>query len=290
MKKWIVLIVVAVFFSCSNGDDEKTYTGIIEGIAVKIPALIGGKINHMAVQVGDQIEEGAVIAQIDSIELALQLQQVKAQVLELEAQRAISLSNLKRAETDLNYAAERRERVSKLVAQNSAPQQNLDDVDNIYNKAKTGRDMAAQQLTALQAKQAQLDAQLQLLHKKLSDTTVLSPVSGFVSSKYFENGEAVMPLAPLVEVVHLSTVNVKIYLSAQMLPVVKLNQAVSVRADGLTEAMQGRISWVSPKSEFSPKSILTPETRASLVYAVEVEIDNPDAVLKHGMPVEVILD
>ncbi|MCA9734288.1 MAG: efflux RND transporter periplasmic adaptor subunit [Deferribacteres bacterium] len=290
MKKWIVSILVVLFFSCSNGDNGKMYTGIIEGTAIKIPSLIGGKIVQMAVQVGDQIEEGSAIAQIDSVELGLQFQQANAQLLELAAQRAIAHSNLQRAETDLKYAAERRERVSRLVAQNSAPQQNLDDVENVVKKAKTGRDMAAQQLTALQAKQAQIDAQLQLLRKKLSDTTVLSPVSGFISSKYFENGEAVMPLAPLVEVVHLSTVKVKIYISAQMLPVVKLNQAVAIRADGLTGDMQGRISWISPKSEFSPKSILTPETRASLVYAVEIEIDNPDAVLKHGMPVEVVLE
>jgi HlyD family secretion protein len=70
---------------------------------------------------------------------------------------------------------------------------------------------------------------------------------------------------------------------------VKHGQEVKIRVDGVRETLPGRVSWVSPKAEFTPKTILTPETRTSLVYAVKVTVPNPKRILKHGMPVEVIM-
>ena len=60
-----------------------------------------------------------------------------------------------------------------------------------------------------------------------------------------------------------------------------------MQVDGLGQSLVGKIAWISPRAEFTPKSILTPETRTSLVYAVKIDVPNPDGVLKHGMPVEV---
>ena len=68
----------------------------------------------------------------------------------------------------------------------------------------------------------------------------------------------------------------------------KNNQEVNIRIDGRKEILPGKVSWISPKAEFTPKTILTPETRSSLVYAVKIIVPNPHGVLKHGMPVEVI--
>jgi HlyD family secretion protein len=72
-----------------------------------------------------------------------------------------------------------------------------------------------------------------------------------------------------------------------MLPQVKYGQQVHLHVDGVSEALPGQVSWVSERAEFTPKTILTPETRAALVYAVKVLVDNPEGMLKHGMPVEV---
>ena len=60
--------------------------------------------------------------------------------------------------------------------------------------------------------------------------------------------------------------------------------------DGLSETLQGSIIWISPKAEFTPKTILTPNTRTSLVYAVKITIPNKEGILKHGMPVVINLN
>ena len=60
---------------------------------------------------------------------------------------------------------------------------------------------------------------------------------------------------------------------------------MQVRIDGMDKELQGIVGWISPKAEFTPKTIMTPETRTSLVYAVKINIENPDGILKDGMPV-----
>lgn len=289
MQKIALILILLGAAACSNGDADHTYTGVIEGTDVHVPALVGGQIVEMAADVGAQVEPGQFLVQLDSTELHLQFLQTKAMKAELAAQLGAAQSNLERAQNDVAYASEMESRLAGLVEKNSAPRQKLDDVKNMVSKAEAGAKVAHQQMMTLNAKQAQLEAQLTLLRKKISDTRIKSPIDGVISSTFFEKGEAVAPFAPVLEIIHLKKVEVKIYISAALLPQVKLNDQVKIQVDGLNESLSGRIKWISPKAEFSPKSILTPETRTSLVYAVKIEIDNPEGILKHGMPVEVIL-
>jgi HlyD family secretion protein len=81
----------------------------------------------------------------------------------------------------------------------------------------------------------------------------------------------------------------KIYIEETMLPHVRQGQEVSLDIDGADQSFSGRVSWISPRAEFTPKSILTPDTRTALVYAVEIDIENPDRIMKDGMPVVITL-
>jgi HlyD family secretion protein len=96
-------------------------------------------------------------------------------------------------------------------------------------------------------------------------------------------------MAALVEIILLDTIRVKMYVSEKMIPKIVYGQEVKIRVDGLNHTLPGIISWISPKAEFTPKTVLTREVRTSLVYAVQIKIPNPDGLLKHGMPVEVIM-
>ena len=146
-----------------------------------------------------------------------------------------------------------------------------------------------QQTRTLDARRKQLEAQIATVRKKLTDARITAPTDGLVSARYYEPGEAVPPLRPILELVHHEKMEVKIYLSEKQLPQIKIGQTVTIRVDGVDEELPGRVAWVSPKAEFTPKTILTPEPRTSLVYAVKVAVSNPDGLLKHGMPVEVSL-
>ena len=285
----VLVLPVIMLISCESSDKDHQYTGIIEGTVVKIPALSGGQIMDMYVDLGDEIALEQPVALVDSTELSYQRQQLLAGLRELEAQTKIAETNIQRNMEDKSYIQTRYNRIAKLYEAKSVPQQDYDDVKNQLEKVNTAVLTAQQQLQSLSARKAQIQAQIDLLNKKINDTIIKSPVNGIITAKYYEKGEAIPPMQPVVEVTDISQVDTKIYISESLLAQLSYNQEVKVEVDGLKDSIQGKITWISPKAEFTPKNILTPETRTTLVYAVRITINNSDKILKHGMPVVIYL-
>ncbi len=285
----LIPITLIMLVSCNSSEDDHRYTGIIEGIVVKIPALSGGQILDIMTDLGDTIITGQTIAQIDSTELSIQRRQLLAVLAELDVQTAIARTNLERNTEDKSYVQTRYNRVLKLYQAKSVPEQDYDDIKNQLEKINSAVLTARQQLQSLAARKNQIQAQIDLLSKKINDTTIKSPVDGTLTAKYYEVGEAIPPMQAVVEVTDIRLVETRIYISEMLLSQIKYQQMVQVEIDGLAETLKGKIAWISPKSEFTPKNILTPETRTTLVYAVKITIDNPDNILKHGMPVVIYI-
>lgn len=283
------LIVLFTFIGCGNNTVDHVYTGVLEGKSIQVPALTPGKILAFPVDTGQEIQSGDTIAIVDTTELILQFRQLNAGLNELGVQTEIAKTSLQRANSDLKYIREKFQRMEKMVATQSMPQQTLDDLKVQLDRAEIGLKTAKQTILSLEAKKDQLLAQVQTIQKKLNDCFIIAPGQGIVANKYFESGEALPPMSPVVEIIHINSVDVKIYIAEKTLPQIKYGQEVTIRVDGLDEELQGKVSWISPKAEFTPKTILTPDTRSSLVFAVKITIDNPDGILKHGMPVEVVL-
>ena len=279
-----------LYVNCSNGNDsEQIYTGVIEGTIVKVPALTGGKIMQVLFDNGDSIEKGATLAQIDTLDLSFQKQNLEGMLQEVDNQKLIAMTQLKRAEKELKYVQEKYRRFEDLLKNESISQQSVDDLKNQLQNAESVYQTALQQIRIVEAKRIQAEAQFKSIQKKIHDATITSPLNGIVAGKFYETGEAIPPLAPLAEIIDLNEVWVKIYLSEKMLPHIQTGQQAEIHMDGSEQTLSGAISWINSKAEFTPKTILTPETRTSLVYAVKVNISNPDHLLKHGMPVEVHL-
>jgi HlyD family secretion protein len=284
-----ITIITFLFLLACSGNKDAVFTGVIEGKVVQVPALTGGEIKQLLVETGDQVEAGQILAITDTLELIYQRQQLDALLDEINSQEQLARTNLARTKNDLKYIEEKYKRFSELLKKETVAQQAVDDVENRYKSAQSAYETAQQQFATISAKKKQNQAKIKSLNKKITDATVISPLSGIISNKYYEEGEAIPPLAPLVEIIGLDEVWVKVYISEKRLPYVKTDQEANIFIDGLDKELSGRISWISPKAEFSPKTILTPETRTSLVYAVKILIKNKDHILKHGMPVEIEL-
>jgi len=284
---FIILLFLA---GCSKDSNNNIYTGVLEGKSIQVPALTPGKILEFRVDTGEEVQQGDTLAIVDKLELDLQLQQLNGSLKELEIQKEIANTSLDKTNSDFDYITEKYQRMKKLVSNNSMPQQTLDDLKNQLDRAEIAQKTTKQTMQGLRAKKDQLMAQIQMINKKTHDCFIVSPEKGIIANKYFEQGEAVPLMSPIVEIIHIHLVDVKIYIAEQTIPQVEYNQEVEIRVDGLSEVLKGNVSWISPKAEFTPKTILTPETRSSLVYAVKIIIPNPEGVLKHGMPVEVVLN
>jgi HlyD family secretion protein len=284
-----LFLALCLFMACGRQPEGKNYTGILEGKVVEVPAMVGGKILDLRVDEGERILEGDTLAIIDATELYYQNKQLQAAYRELVIQEQTLNTALEQAQKDLNYIQEKHERTKNLVKNQAMPQQNLDDVTNQLEHVRSVYLTTKQNVQTLLAKKEQHVAQIQIIKKKNSDAVITAPESGIVFTKYFEKGEAIPPMAALVEIIFLDTIHVKIYVSEKMIPKIVYGQEVKIRVDGLNYTLPGIVSWISPKAEFTPKTVLTREVRTSLVYAVKIKVPNPDGLLKHGMPVEVIL-
>ncbi len=289
LANFSVIILLVSIAACSSNSDRLQFASVLEGTSVQVPALTGGQIGQLWVETGHEVETGDTIAVIDTTELSLKARQLEAGMMELQSRIELAEIALKQAKADLNYMKERYDRTLILYQKNTATQQTLDDMSNQLKKAETQHKTAWQNLQILKAKNDQITTERDLIRKKISDAIILAPFNGIISTKYFEPGEAVPAGNPMVEIIDLNVLDVKIYLSEKMLSQVKYGQEAQIQVDGSDEEFTGKISWISPKAEFTPKSVLTPETRTSLVYAVNVKVINKNGILKHGMPVVVVL-
>lgn len=287
-RRWIVLALLLAV-GCGGNDHKNVYTATVEGTTVEVPALTPGRIIALPVQTGQPVAEGDTLAVIDTLELSYQRRQLLAGLKELTVQEEVARTTLTQAESNLAYLRTRHRRLQALVEKNSAPRQTLDDLTNQLQQAEAAVAKARQNLSAIEARREQLQARLNTVEKKIRDAVIVAPMAGIVAEKYFEVGEAVPPMSAIVQLLNLSRVEMKIYVSEKALPHIRIGQQVQVRVDGMDQTLTGTIRWISPKAEFTPKTILTPETRSTLVYAVKVGVENSQGILKHGMPVEVVM-
>lgn len=139
----------------------------------------------------------------------------------------------------------------------------------------------------LATKVAILRAQKETLDLQLSDAAIKSPIAGVVLNKYVNKGELVVPGSLVAEVADLRELEAIIYLPLNKLPGIKIGQSVGIQVEGMSKPVAGKIIWIASESEFTPKTILTKETRTTLVYAVKIKVPNKNGELKIGMPVDV---
>lgn len=140
------------------------------------------------------------------------------------------------------------------------------------------------------ARRQQAGENLALSQTRLGYATLRSPMAGVVTSKSAEPGEYLAPGAPVVTVGELRRVWLRAYVDEADLGRVKTGQAVRVSADTFPgKQYDGRIVFISPEAEFTPKTVQTEKERVKLVYRIKVDIANPDLELKPGMPADAVI-
>ncbi|MGQ9560389.1 MAG: HlyD family secretion protein [Candidatus Oleimicrobiaceae bacterium] len=287
----LVEAMVLLMVACGRPRDDKWLgSGSLEARQVTVAAKLAGQLMGFFVDEGDTVCAGDVIAAVDSSKLVLQRAQLVAAQRELSHNLANARRTVELASEQYENARRQYERVRALAERGSAPQQQLDNAQIAHAAARTQLEAAKNALAALEERGKQLQAQMELLDTQVRDAAVRAPLAGVVVAKYAESGEMVAPGSPLVTIADLRELWVKVYLPEPELGKVSLGVQVAVRADAFpAEVFPGRISWVSPKAEFTPKNVQTRSARSELVYAVKVVVPNDQGRLLVGMPVEVSL-
>jgi len=331
MRVWNVGMAAALLVTgCSRGEVPDAY-GNVEAIEVTVSAEAAGRLVSFDVREGQALEAGAVVGRINPSELELQRQQANEQRATsesrvdetdrqrpiVEAQGAAAAAQVDAAQaqhaaiaSQLEIARRSLDRTKRLVEQQAATTQQLDQAEREVrvledqSRAQAAQITAYERQVAVHAGQlAALDSQrrtatrqvssastqVELVEDRLGRATVINPTVGTVLTTYAEAGEFVQPGQPLYTIANLAVVDVRAYVSEPQLASVQVSQPVQVTLDVGSErqALPGTVSWIASEAQFTPTPVQTRDERADLVYAIKIRVDNSRGLLKLGMPVDV---
>jgi len=322
MKKKIIILVLLVIAGTVAGifyfKNHRTQdlnrirvSGNIEITDVQVGFKIPGRVEERPVAEGQMIKAGHVVARLDDKDLKLEIAQRQAQVAtaqsvltELKAgsrpeEIAQAEAALQSAQADGDRARLEFQRQKRLYEREVISTREFDLAKTGF-EASEARIREAKEFSILVRKgprqekidqaRANLDQAKQALglaQTRFQYATLLSPISGMVLSENVEPGEYVSPGTPIISAGDLSQVYLRAYINETDLGRVKVGQKVRITTDTFPgKNYEGKISFIAPQAEFTPKNIQTQKERVKLVYRIKVEIPNPNMELKPGMPAD----
>ena len=291
MNRNIFFLAFLPFVMAACADGEKAYdaTGTFEATETTIIAEQSGTLLTFSVSEGDSIAQGQEVALIDTTQTWLKMQQLVATRQVYESQKPDMERQIAATRQQLSKARLEEQRYRELVADGAAPRKMLDDAKSqvlvLQKQLEAQLSTMSTQVATLNSQSTAAGVQIEQLRDMLRKCHVTAPTGGTVLEKYAERGEFVTVGKPLLKVADVQQMYLRAYVTSAQLQHLQLGQQVTVFADygdGQRRQYDGTIVWVSSRSEFTPKTILTDDERADLVYAVKIGIRN-DGFVKIGM-------
>jgi len=312
---YIILILVLNFVGCSSDNRNKIEaSGTVESTNVIISSKVKGEIKQILFIEGDRVANGDTLYVLDSEELLYEKNRAEAAVNMADAQLKLMLKGarkedvlqaralLEQAEVNFNNIKKDKDRIEKLYSKKAVSEKQYDDIKSAYeialskynsakeNFSKISKLTRPEELQQAEARLAEADANFSLIKKQFNDSYITSPANGFVVKKFFEVGEYVNPSSSLLKISDLTKVKLIIYISEIELGYIQLGETADVYVDAFPEkSFKGKVTYISPEAEFTPKNIQTKDERTKLVFAVKIEIENSDFKLKPGMPADAVI-
>ena len=285
------ILSAAVLFSlaaCNRGDDNFDATGTFEATEILVSSEANGKIMELNIEEGDRLDARAMLGYIDSTQLYLKKMQLAAGLRSVDVRKPDIRKQIAALEQQIATARTEQQRMENLVKAKAGNQKQVDD---IVNNIKYLQKQLDAQYSTLNKTTGGADAdaesilyQIMQLDDQLQKSRITNPSTGTVLVKYAEPGEVTAAGKPLYKIADTDLLYLRAYITADQLSTLKQGQAVRVFADyGESDRREypGTITWISDKSEFTPKGIQTKDERANLVYAIKIAVKN-DGYLKIG--------
>ena len=312
----LTIVSFGILSGCGNGNEKNTIeaSGNIETTDVVVSSRVNGNIQKILIDEGSRVKVGDTVMILDHETLDYQLDQALAAVKIAKAQLELlkigarkediqqGKDALRQTQVNLSLAEQNKERMTKLYASNSVTKKQYDDAVAAYDLAKSQVNAATENLKKLknyarpeEITQAEANVQkavaaVDLLKKNIRDCYVTSPINGFIVNKYVEVGETATMLTSLFEVSDLNPVKLDIYIPEEDLGKIKLGQKADVSTDTYKNKVYGgKVIYISPEAEFTPKNIQTKDERTKLVFKVKIQVSNPNFELKAGTPADAVI-
>lgn len=298
LKIIVILLAAAMLMpsmnSCRRKKKHADAYGVFEATEIIVSSESNGKLLWFDVKEGDTYDKGEEIGLIDTMQLYLQKMQLDASMKAAMTRRPDIPSQIRTLQDKLITLEKEKVRVANLVEAQAAGSKQLDDIQAEITMTQSQLE-ATKSMLGTQDRAVLGEIEAMRFQKLQAETAIESchikaPITGTVLKKYIEPNELAFQGKPLFKMADLTNMFIKVYITEDMLSDVHLNQDVVIRIDSQKEKVKkfdGKVSWISPKAEFTPKMIQTKNERVNLVYAVKIAFIN-DGSAKIGMPGDVV--
>ncbi len=288
-RLFITVSIIFLAASCKNGNTDFDASGIFEATEIIVSSEANGKILQLKIQEGQYVIAGGKLGYVDTTQLHLSRLQLLKNVKSVDSRQLNISKQIAAIQEQLASLQREKERTERLIAANAANTKQLDDINT--NIAVLERQLAAQQETlesnnrSISEQSSSVEIQVAQIEDQIAKSRITSPITGTVLVKYAEQGEFTVMGKPLFKVADIEELLLRAYITSGQLTELKTGQKVTVFVDYQEKERreyEGIITWISDKSEFTPKTIQTRDERANLVYAIKIAVKN-DGLIKIGM-------
>ena len=291
MKNTILIILISIlWYSCGGDRTQHAASGTFEATEIIVSAMATGQVEQLHVVEGQLLTKDEKVGFIDTTQLFLQKRQLQTGVRAINASKPDISQQIAVVQEQIDKAITEKGRVQNLFNDGAATQKQLDDVDAQVKVLQ--RMLTAQKnqlnvgISSLTGEGNVREIQIAVVDDLLRKSYIISPIDGVVLNKYIEQSEVVAPGVPIFKIADTKNMFLRAYIIATQLNNIKIGDTATVFAnnsDGTQRSYKGRVSWISDKAEFTPKTIQTRDERQNLVYAVKIAVENTDGLLKIGM-------
>ena len=288
----IYIMLLLLLMSCGRENDFDA-TGTFEATEITVSGQEQGTIVYINADEGSKVKRGDTIALIDTMLLHHAKEQLKQTMQSIR-------KNIPDIETQLQPLREQaakqnseKERTRRMLADNAATQKQMDDMTSaaaILESERAAKESAlVKSRDALTAQAASIAAQIAQTEERIARSVITAPADGTILARYIEAGELCTPGRAIYKEADMGNIYLRAYVTSGQLSQISIGDEVTVSAEyggDKRREYTGRITWVSDKSEFTPKSIQTKTDRENMVYAIKIAVPN-DGYIKIGMYGEV---
>jgi HlyD family secretion protein len=302
-------VALILLCACAPSKEIRGH-GTLEIDEIDVASLVGGRVARLYVDEGDTVRAGDTLAVLDRGELTANLEAQVAQAERAAAQYRdlrsgprtpeliVARSELAAATSTADVAETDYRRARELLKGGVVSAAEVDRARSARDAAVARRDAAREQLKLLEAgfRSGQVEAaargadvaRAELLagRSRAGELVLTAPASGVVLLRNFDVGEVAGAGQPILTLGDPQRIWMRVYVAAPFLPRVRRGAAVEVTVQGVARKFPGRVSEIATQAEFTPRTALTEEERANLVFGVKVRIDPTQGALQPGLPAE----
>ncbi|MDO5563324.1 MAG: HlyD family efflux transporter periplasmic adaptor subunit [Synergistaceae bacterium] len=322
-NKKVVILLLIIALACAGyygykftraKDTRVKASGTVEVTEIQLAPLVSGRLIELPIEESDVIKEGDLVARLsmdgadheaDMASAALsaareQLRELQNGARREDRSKAEAELALRRAQyeqaahdskrfNDLAKDGAVSVREAELYRENAEAKRNAmrisqETVALLKNGARV------EQIEMAKANVKRAEAALAAAQLKVGYKEFRSPVTGTVLTKNYEIGDVVSAGAPIATLGKMNDCWIKLYIPSTQLGLVKLGGEATVKVDAYPKrAFKAKVTEVNQQAEYNPRLSLTQNERANMVFWIKVTVENPDGVLKPGMPADVVI-